>query len=81
MGLFRKKPLVELLEQRQDGTLANQVSTLFYPDPTWAFEKDTGLPMAFRLSARLGDIPYSVRWLGKKEKTSNQSEAPITMRT
>ena len=68
MGLFRKKPLVELLEQRQDGTLANQVSTLFYPDPTWAFEKDTGLPMAFRLSARLGDIPYSVRWLGKKEK-------------
>ena len=68
MGLFRKKPLVELLEQRQDGTLANQVSTLFYPDPTWAFEKDTGLPMMFRLSARLGDIPYSVRWLGKKEK-------------
>ena len=57
-----------MLEQRQDGTLANQVSTLFYPDPTWAFEKDTGLPMMFRLSARLGDIPYSVRWLGKKEK-------------
>lgn len=62
------KNLEELLEQRPDQTLANQVKTLFYPDPAWAYEKDTGLPAMFRFSARLGDIPYSVKWLGKKEK-------------
>lgn len=68
MGLFQKKTLNELLEQRSDGVLGNQISALFLPDPTWACEKDTGLPMMFRFSAHLGDIPISVRSLCKKEK-------------
>lgn len=68
MAFWRKKPLSELLEQRQEQALANQVSPLFYPDPTWSYEKDTGLPMMFRFSAELGDIPYAARWLGTKGK-------------
>lgn len=68
MGLFSKKTLNDLLEQRSDQLLADQVSPLFYPDPTWAYEKDTGLPMMFRFSAKLGDIPYSVEYLCSKNK-------------
>ena len=68
MGLFAKKTLKELLEQRPDRTLANQVSAMFYPDPTWAFEKDTGLPVMFRFETSLGSVPYSVHWLGQKDK-------------
>ena len=68
MGLFDKKPLNELLEQRPDQLLANNASALFFPDPTWAYEKNTGLPMMFRFSARLGDIPIAERTLCKKDK-------------
>ena len=68
MGLFSKKTLNELLAQRPDGLLGTQTSALFLPDPTWACEKDTGLPMMFRFSARLGDIPIAVRALCKKDK-------------
>ena len=67
MGLFSKKSLTELLEQRPNQLLANHASALFFPDPTWAYEKDTGLPMMFRFSARLSDIPLAVRSLRKKE--------------
>lgn len=67
MGLFSKKSLTELLEQRPNQLLANHATALFFPDPTWAFEKDTGLPMMFRFSARLSDIPLAVRSLRKKE--------------
>ena len=68
MGLFDKKPLNELLEQREDQLLANNASALFFPDPTWAYEKNTGLPMMFRFSARLRDIPIAERTLCKKDK-------------
>ena len=68
MGLFSKKSFNELLEQRTDQRLADQVSPLFYPDPTWAYEKDTGLPVMFRFSARLGDIPSSVEYLCRKDQ-------------
>ena len=68
MGLFDKKPLNELLEQRPDQLLANYASALFLPDPTWAYEKKTGLPMMFRFSTRLGDIPLAARTLRKKEQ-------------
>ena len=68
MGLFSKKPLKEMLEQREDQILSNQISAIFYPDPTWAYEKDTNLPVMFNFSDKLGNIPYSAKWLGKKGK-------------
>ena len=74
MGLFDKKPLIELLEQRPDQLLANYASALFLPDPTWAYEKKTGLPMMFRFSTRLGISRLLREPCAKKNRIWKRSE-------